>query len=63
MGQTRPVVVTTLALAGTVEEAALSVMYRDDLPPRLAPSGAELRDQEALRLAAIEETVLGPRSL
>ena len=62
MGQTRPVVVTTLALAGTVEEAALGVMYRDDLPPRLAPSGAELRDQEALRLAAIEEAVLGPRS-
>ena len=61
MGQVRPVVVTTLALAGTVEEAALDVMHRDDLPPRFAPNGTELRDQESLRLAALEDAALGPR--
>ena len=61
MGQVRPVVVTTLALAGTVEEAALDVMHRDDLPPRFAPNGTELRDQESLRLAAVDLEVMSSR--
>ena len=58
MGQTRPVTVTTLAMQGTVEEAALGLMHREDLPIRYAPNGDEVRDQHTLRLAAIEEVCL-----
>ena len=58
MGQLRPVRVTTLAVRGTVEEAALALMHRDDLPSRVGANGNEVTDQYTLRLAALEERAL-----
>lgn len=42
----------------TVEEDALALLDRDDLPPRLAPNGSVVTDQYTLRLAALEEKML-----
>ena len=56
MGQSRPVRVTTLALARTVEEVALGLLQRD-LPPR-SINGNEVTDQQELRLIALCEAAL-----
>lgn len=59
MGQTRAVKVTTLAMAETVEERALDVMHREDLPCMRCENGDLVTDQYTLRLAALAKWTLG----
>ncbi len=59
MGQTRPVTVTTLAMAGTLEEAAVSLLH-DDHPARTINRDL-VTDQDTLRLAALVDAVWGRR--
>jgi hypothetical protein len=61
MGQRRAVNVTTLAMAGTVEEDTLAILERDDLPPRYTANGTEVTDQNTLRLWALAEHAISPR--
>ena len=63
MGQRRAVNVTTLAMAGTVEEDTLTILERDDLPPRYTANGTEVTDQNTLRLWALAEHAISSRGV